>query len=445
MAAEPTPAGENTPEKKVEMTAEQKAILGAATRREVVMAINVNDVLTAKQVDEVVKATSDEAEAKMKAADMIVEARLKEEGPQTKPSAEITADATERFKEGATAGLMHRAGMGGERNEFTGMTLRETARASLDVQNIRPSGHSALDMVASAFTMGAMHSPGDFTTILADVANKAMLRGYEEAEETFQEWTVEGSVSDFKPTKRVDLDTFPSLRAVEDGAEYKYATVGDHGETITIATYGELFNISRQTIINDDLGAFTRVPQKMGRAAIRTVGNLAYAVLTDNANMSDGTALFHADHNNLAGSGAAPSVTSFNAAFEAMMKQKDRSENAHALNIVPRYGLFPVGLRSQAMQVLESEHDPAKTSRSANTARNMVTPIIDARLTGTAWYFVADPSRIDTVEVSYLDGNSAPFLDQMETWTRDGASFKVRIDAGVKALAWQGLYKDGGA
>ncbi|MEL6999838.1 MAG: Clp protease ClpP, partial [Pseudomonadota bacterium] len=190
---------------------------------------------------------------------------------------------------------------------------------------------------------------------------------------------------------------------------------------------------------------FTRIPNKMGRAAIRTVGNLVYAVLNDNPTMSDGTALFDASHNNLASSGAAPSVISMNAGYESMMAQTDRSGNAVALNITPTYGLFPVALRSTALQVLESEHDPAKTSRSANTARNIVMPIIDNRLTGTAWYMAANPSVHDTIEVAYLDGQQAPYLDQQDGWTVDGTEFKVRIDAGVKALAWEGLYKDPGA
>ena len=131
-------------------------------------------------------------------------------------------------------------------------------------------------VVAAAFT----HGTSDFTNLLADVATKSMLKGYDEAEETFQSWTSVGNLPDFKAAKRVDLNTFPSLAQVEPGAEYKYATIGDRGETIQLATYGSLFSITRQAIVNDDLDVFTRLPNKMGRAAIRTVGNLVYAVLS---------------------------------------------------------------------------------------------------------------------------------------------------------------------
>lgn len=38
---------------------------------------------------------------------------------------------------------------------------------------------------------------------------------------------------------------FSSLRQVREGAEYKYVTTGDKQATIALATYGELFSITR--------------------------------------------------------------------------------------------------------------------------------------------------------------------------------------------------------
>jgi len=77
----------------------------------------------------------------------------------------------------------------------------------------------------------------------------------------------------------------------------------------------------------------------------------------------------------------------------------------------------------------------------------LVTPISDARLdaaSATAWYLAANQNSTDTIEVSYLDGVTTPVLEQMEGWKVDGLEFKVRIDAAVKALAWEGLYKNPG-
>ncbi len=78
---------------------------------------------------------------------------------------------------------------------------------------------------------------------------------------------------------------FGSLRQVREGAEYKYITTSDRKETIALATYGEIFSITRQAIINDDLNMLVDVPMKMGRAAKATIGDLVYKVLTDNAEL----------------------------------------------------------------------------------------------------------------------------------------------------------------
>lgn len=362
------------------------------------------------------------------------------------------ADQSERLVMGARSALLMKAGFdkehGGERNEFSSMTLSEIARMSLERRGIViPTNR--LQMVGQAFMSSGMHSTSDFANVLADVANKAMLKGWDEAEETFQLWTSAGSASDFKPTKRVDANLFPALAEIAEGGEYSYGTIGDRGETVTIVTYGKMFSITRQAIINDDLGAFTRIPMKMGRAARRTVGNLAYAVLTSNPNMADGTALFHADHSNLAGSGAAPTVTTVDAARAAMAKQVDPDSHATGgLNIRPAHFLVPVELEGTARTLMASEFDPAKTQRTPNHVNGIAGVISDARLStasATAWYMAADPASTDTVEITYLDGVQEPFMDQQDGWSVDGTEFKVRIDAAATPLDHRGLYKNAGA
>lgn len=351
-------------------------------------------------------------------------------------------DEVDKFRAGVTSGLMIRAGLTAHdtSNEFRGYSLTELARACLTRHNISTKGQDKMQVVASAFT----HSSSDFTNLLADVAHKAMLKGWDEAEETFQKWTSRGTLSDFKAAKRVDLNTFPALAKVEQGAEYKYVTVGDRGETIQLATYGSLFSITRHAIINDDLDAFTRVPNKMGRAAIRTVGNLVYAVLTGNPNMADGTALFHANHANLL-TAAAISTASVDLAAAAMAKQTDATGTL--LNVNMAYLVVPRALKGLALTVATSEQEitAAKTATVPNWMRNTFEVIADPRLDATSasnWFAAANPAINDTIEVAYLDGNDTPQLEQQGGWTVDGVEYKVRIDAGVKALDWRGLQKN---
>ena len=328
-------------------------------------------------------------------------------------------------------------------NAYAGMSLREMARAYLVDNGVGIASYrgDVMGMVGAAFT----HTTGDFGNILSDVARRQMLRGYEEAEETFQRWTARGSLPDFREMERVDLTSFPSLRKVREGAEYKYASVGDRKEKIALATYGELLSITRQMIINDDLGAFTRIPRMMGRAAIRTVGDLVYAILGSNPKMSDGKALFHNDHNNQLSAGAL-SIARYDQGKTMMRKQK---EGNAVLNIRPAYQLVPVGLESTAKALLAAEYDPAMAeAKVPNPVRNLVEVISDARLDDQSAldsYLVADPSQHDTIEVAYLDGNDQPYLEQQQGFTVDGAVFKVRMDAGVAPMSYRTIVKMPGA
>ncbi len=351
--------------------------------------------------------------------------------------------ASDKFRQGATAALAAKAGlMADDRsNEFRAHTLFSLARNYLESSGISARGQHKMEVVAAALTRT------DFGNLLKDVANKAMLKGYQEAPETFEAWTTTGTLSDFKPGERVDLNTFPSLLRVEEGAEYRYATIGDRGETIQLATYGNLFAITRQAIINDDLGAFTRVPRKMGRAARRTIGDLVYAVLVDNPNMRDGVPLFDSAHGNLL-TASAISTDSVDAMRAAMATQKDGDAN---LGIRLARIVVPVALEGKAKVVAESQYhvgDTAMNTTISNSVRGTFEVISDARLDaagGVAWFGTADPDTHDTIEVAYLDGNDQPYLEQRSAWTTDGAEFKVRIDAAVKALDYRTMAKNPGA
>lgn len=325
-------------------------------------------------------------------------------------------------------------------NAYAGMTMGELARASLADRGVGIAGMDRLGIVGMAFT----HSSSDFGRLLADVAHRSMLRGYEEAEETFQKWTSTGVLTDFKPMNRVDLSSFPSLPKVPEGAEYTYGKMGAHGEQISLATYGRLLSITRQAIINDDMSAFDRIPRLMGRAAIRTIGDLVYGVLTGNAKMSDGNNLFSSAHKNQL-SGAALDIGRIDEAKTMMATQKDGDAT---LNIRPSYMLAPVAMESTAKALLQAEFDPSMQNANVpNPVRGMAEVIADARLDDDSkkTTYMTAGNGFDTIEVAYLDGRDTPYLEEQEGFTVDGAAFKVRMDAGVAPLSHRTMVKMPGA
>lgn len=342
------------------------------------------------------------------------------------------------------AHLMARAGYekAEASNGYTSYNLKELARASLGDRGIGMAGLNQMQMVALAFT----HSSSDFGNILLDVANKSVLKGWTAAQESFERFTRKGQLSDFKVSKRVGLEEFGSLRKVREGAEYKYITLGDTGADIALATYGEIFSITRQCIINDDMTVLTTIPEKMGAAAKATIGDLVFAILTGNPLMADGKNLFHADHKNL-GSGV-PSAESLAVLAELMESQTTGGKNPRALNIMPEFVLCPPNLKRTLTQIIKSSSVKGADINAgiANPMQDFAEVISESRLklvSDKAYYLAAGQGN-DTIEVAYLDGIDTPYIEQQQGFTVDGVATKVRIDAGVAPLDYRGLVKSTG-
>jgi hypothetical protein len=375
--------------------------------------------------------------------------------PPSQP-AELLRDERDKFRAAAQDALIIR--VGGPRPEtlapgaedLAGFTLVEMARTALRMAN-QKTGGNIMDMVGRAM------QTADFPLLLSAAANKMLFAGWDSAEETWDQWVDDGgSVSDFKTHQSLSASEADGLDEIPENVPYKYGTRTEAREQFSIATYGKLFAITRQAIINDDLSALSDIPRFHGEAAKRRLGDLAYAILTANAAMGDGVNLFHANHSNLvaAGAGAAPGVVTIAAGILAMGLQLD-IRGLRRLNIRPQYFIAPktlegvseVFFRSERFsdhQVVPVESGFAST-RVNPYAGTYFTRVYDARLDSTsttAWYLAAAKGK--TVKMFFLNGVKTPYLETKQGWSVDGVEYKVRIDAGAKALDWRGLYANAG-
>lgn len=358
----------------------------------------------------------------------------------------VGADERDKFRSASEAGLLLRAGrkISDEQiklgaRDLAGFSLREMARESLRVAG-QSTGGDLMDMVGRALTTS------DFPLVLANVANKSMLEGWETSEETWQEWVAEGSASDFKTQSAVRAGEVDDLDEIGEDDEYKYGSRAEQQEQYKLATFGKLFNISRQTVINDDLNAISDTPMQQGEAASRKIGDVVYAVLIANSAMGDGTALFHSSHGNL-GTAGVISETTVAEAIKLMKLQKDIG-GKRRLNIMPKFFIAPVAIEGAAEVFFGSNQFAganAAATRSNPYAGSRFTRIYEPRLddaSSTAWYMAGPKGK--TVKVFFLNGNKTPFLETKQGWSRDGVEFKVRIDVGAKAMSWKGLLKNAG-
>ncbi|ENK0986733.1 Clp protease ClpP [Salmonella enterica] len=358
-------------------------------------------------------------------------------------------------RDGIKQGLYARMGFEkAERgNPYATMSLFDMAKASLVDSGI---GISRLGTRSQIVNLAFTHSSSDFAEILGGGAELSALKGWQNSGETFQAWTKKGHLSNFREAKRVGLNGFSGLNKVPEGAEYKYITTGDSGVPIALATYGNIFTLTRQAIINDDLQQLTTIPWAMGRAAARTVGNLVYLALTGNGNFTDGKPLFHADHHNLIKGDM--NASGLDEARKAMRLQKDA--NGDAINAAPAFIIVPAALESAARRSLLSSSTLAEIGKNKdgsviinqnpgiiNAVKDMGEIIVEPRLdkaNSLEWY-VSAAQGTDTIEVAYLDGVDTPYLESQEGFTVDGIAWKVRIDAGVAALDYRGMVKAAGA
>lgn len=291
-------------------------------------------------------------------------------------------------------------------------------------------------------------STSDFPLLLANVGGKSLRAGYETAAATHAVWTAEREVADFKPQSLVALSAAPDLEKVAELAEYKFGAFSEAAESISLETFGKIVRISRQALVNDDLGGFTRIPMAYGASARRLEADLCYGKLTGNPTMSDGVVLFHASHGNLAGSGATVSVLSLGAARAAMRKQKGVAGIGY-IDPQPRFLIVPVALETWCESVLASLVDPSKNNATTNPAWiRGLTLVADPRLdaaSATAWYLAADPNQIETVIRIYLTGAARPYLEEDDGFVTDAISHKARLDVGAGVIDYRGLYKNPGA
>ncbi len=327
-------------------------------------------------------------------------------------------------------------------NQFRGMTLMEIARACVQGAGVETRGMDRMEIVGQAFT----HSSSDFPMLLGDAARRALLQGYQEVEEAFGDFTRAVNVPDFKPTNLVGLGAFSNLDIVPEGGEYKQGTFGEQSQAMQIVTYGKLFTITRQAVINDDLGVFGDVPRKMGQAAKRTLAQAVFDLLLKNPVLADGKALFHADHGNLLPA-ALISTASVDAMQAAMALQK--SPSGQVIQVPMKGLLTPITLRGAARTVRTAEYavGGAPGSNEPNIVRDTFEVWGDGRLDQKdkkAWYGIANSAYVDGIVVGYLDGNETPYLEQHQGFTVDGVAWKVRLDAAPAIADYRGLYKNPG-
>lgn len=374
-----------------------------------------------------------------KAREMLLDVMGKQSPGPVGTRVEITHDERDTQRDLMSNALQARSNVAKakENNPFAYASLKDIAKACLEMSGFKTDGMHPLNMVGAAFAQ----TTSDFPVILERTISEAVLVSYRKKALTWKRFCKTGSVSDFRDHERLRLGSFGNLDKLNEAGEYKNKKIPDgEKESVKAGTKGNIIAITREAIINDDLGYFMSMAGMLGNAAGRTVEADVYALLKSNPKMADGYALFHAKHKNImSGDDAGPmSEAILDAMRIAMASHKDISGHDE-LDIEPSLLMVPTAMQMTANKWMKSETLPGQDNPAVmNGVHGMAEVLATSRLSGKGYYLFADANDVPTMEVNFLYGEEEPFIDTSEGWRTDGTEMKVRLDFGVGVVDYRG-------
>ena len=461
--AEATPAAITASATQVSATAKEAAVAAVKAERERVSAIQgicngefpeiEKQAIASGWTPEVVtKKVLETIRAERPAASVNISVKAKPEGGEMRKTLEaamslrcgVDADTLEKSYGAQTV----EAGM-----REMDMPLKQLLVECMKLDGIPYSRGFDNETIRAAFSSVSL--PG----ILSNVANKKLLQSYEAQPIIATKLCSTGDLNDFKENDRFRLTDVGDLLPIAADGEIKDGGLIEESAKNQLDTYGKKFCLTRKMIINDDLGAFMKVPTAMGNRAARLIDQLFFSRLLANPNQADGKALFSSAHKNiLGGASSALSAESLKKAIQLFLDQVDA--DGQPISVEPRYLLVPTALKHQAIELTKGA--TLIMSGTDNAVRPALNVLADEHLqvvsspylgnsayegnSQTGWYLFGDPKTIDTWEIGFLKGKRTPTVERGETdFNTLGLWFRVYFDLGVREQDHRGMVKANGA
>jgi len=322
--------------------------------------------------------------------------------PEEHYDEEILDRAERRFRGGI--GLQELILEAAWANGYTGRSFRESREAL---------------RYAFGRRVQAGFSTVDIGGIISNVANKFLLEGFYSVERTWRNICAVRNVSDFKTVTSYRLIGSDQYEQVAPGGELKHGTLGEESYTNKADTYGLLLSVDRRDIINDDLGAITQVPRKLGRGSGLKINDVFWTTFLDNASF------FTAGNKNyLEGADTKLGIDGLTKAETAFMEQVD--SDGKPIGVMPAILLVPPALSAIATQLNKSLElrdtssntkypvsNPHQGKFRTEVSRYLSNPTYPGG-SPKAWYLLADANDLPVIEVAFLNGQDSPVIETAE-------------------------------
>lgn len=376
--------------------------------------------------------------------------------------ADVTKDEADKFRAAAGDALVLRSGISLEHpadgaRELMGMSLRDLAieciQSEEGISGLNRKSHDEIYQMAAR----QFFSPtASFPAILDNAINKAYLEGHKTVAVTFDRITKKGTLKDFKTVDNNYLaGPAGEFLEVPEGGELVHDTRKDEKlPTRKLKTYGRQFTLTRQAFINDDIDLITGLPARYAKSARKTINKQVYQILVNNPAVYDGTALFHANHKNLIGTGTGITQAALQNMILALQNQTDQF--GEAIIVRPAKLVVPSGLGFDIFTVINSPviQTSGNTQavnplfRYANSIEIVEDPTINVLCGGFGntmpWFLLGNSDDTDFIEVDYLNGNEIPNIRRMEAPGQLGFVWDIYLDWGISVMDYRGAIKNPG-
>lgn len=353
---------------------------------------------------------------------------------------EITEDQREKDCEAISDAIIFRQDPRAVKDEkIKGNPHRDLTAIDICKYVVEKAGFNTKNMGRNQIIKKAFHSTSDFTNILENVASKRLQMGYESVPQVWRRFMNEEVLRDFKQSSIVHLDEAPALEKIGEAAEIKYGTMGDSKEVWQLATYAKGLSVTRETIINDDLNAFSKLNMSFGRSAAHLENQVALKnQILDNPNMGDAVALFHASHSNL-GTAGALSETTLSEMEQLISDQTDTK--GRELELAPAFLLVGTDNRTTAKKLLATQSVQGGFNVFGDEFELLVSSLVPAG----EYYMIANPNQIENVSYAYLEGARGLQIESENTFDILGVKVRAYLDFAAKVVNHRSMVKNAGA
>ena len=324
-----------------------------------------------------------------------------------------------------------------------GMTLRGALEETARSKGEYTSGLTTEEMFRAAFRpsfQAADYSTVDLAGVLGNLSGKHMINAFESVEHGWKRLVKVRPASDFKLLSTYALTGNAQLLPVGNAGELAHASMGQTTYTAQLETLGRVLSISRQDILNDDMGALLDGSAQLGYGAGLSINNVVWSTF-----LAGVSTLFSSGNGNLiSGGSSALSLTSLQAALTSFREQT--TPDGKPLGVAARFLLVPPALELAAAQLSHGLMTVGDTpdldggpSQSSSGLTNKFDIISSSYLSNSeyagssssAWWLLADPRLLPVLLIAYLNGNENPTIQTSDVDMNGiGIRFRVFFDFG---------------